>query len=82
MATSNPVSVSVKSKKADTTPAGVSITSLAGGATVYHMTPHSDLISTGFALANPGQEYLIDEPSGGSMGVDSQPAPRSSTSNG
>lgn len=34
------------------------------------MTPHGDLISKGFALANPGQEYLTDEPSGGSLTVD------------
>jgi hypothetical protein len=34
------------------------------------MTPHGDLLSTGFALTNLGQQYLIDEPSGGSVTVD------------
>ncbi|MBI2009489.1 hypothetical protein HYS84_03765, partial [Candidatus Saccharibacteria bacterium] len=34
------------------------------------MTPRGDLASTGFALANPGLEYLIYQPTGGSFSVD------------
>jgi hypothetical protein len=34
------------------------------------MTPRGDLTSTGYALANPGSEYLIYSPQGGSFTVD------------
>jgi Family of unknown function (DUF6298)/Putative collagen-binding domain of a collagenase len=33
------------------------------------MTPRGDLTSTGYALANPGSEYLVYAPSGGSFTV-------------
>jgi hypothetical protein len=38
------------------------------------MTPRGDLTSTGYALANPGSEYLTYNPRAGSFTVDLQPA--------
>jgi hypothetical protein len=38
------------------------------------MTPHGDLTSTGYALANPGSEYLVYNPGGGSFSVTLQDA--------
>jgi hypothetical protein len=35
-----------------------------------HMPPHGELCSTGFCLANPGNEYLVYLPGGGSVNVD------------
>ncbi len=37
---------------------------------LINMTPRGDLSSTGYALANPGIEYLIYAPDGGSVTVD------------
>jgi len=34
------------------------------------MTPGNDLASTGYCLANPGAEYLVYLPEGGSVSVD------------
>jgi hypothetical protein len=34
------------------------------------MTPRGELASTGYCLANPGQEYLFYLPSGGTVTVD------------
>jgi hypothetical protein len=39
------------------------------------MTPHDDLASTTFCLANPGQEYLVYLPEGGEVTVDLSAAP-------
>ena len=36
------------------------------------MTPRADLVSTGYALANPGSEYLIYQPGSGSFAVSLQ----------
>jgi hypothetical protein len=36
------------------------------------MTPHGDLSSTGYALANPGSEYLVYQPGSGSFSVNLQ----------
>jgi hypothetical protein len=42
---------------------------------LLQMEPRNDLSSTGYALANPGQEYLVLEPSGaaGSFTVQLEP---------
>ena len=37
--------------------------------------PHDDLSSTGFCLANPGQEYLVYLPEGGEVTVDLSASP-------
>jgi hypothetical protein len=34
------------------------------------MTPHNDLASSTYCLANPGQEYLVYLPDGGEVTVD------------
>jgi hypothetical protein len=34
------------------------------------MTPHGDLASTGYCLANPGKEYLVYLPEGGEVTMD------------
>jgi len=37
---------------------------------LVHMVPASDLVSTGYCLANPGAEYLVYLPDGGTATVD------------
>ena len=37
---------------------------------LLHMEPHGELASTHYCLANPGNEYLVYSPSGGSFTAD------------
>lgn len=41
----------------------------AGKMDLLHMAPRGDLASTGYALVNPGAEYLVYQPNGGSFNV-------------